>query len=187
MTKKLVSSADSNLFREAVGDVNRIKNDKVILKQPIAPKPHPKPPTNQDFTEWQRSIEPELDYVSHEQTLNFTAPGIQKSVLAKLRKGNFGIQAEIDLHGLKVEAAKQQLLRVIQHSVTTGRRCIHIIHGKGYRSAEQHPVLKNHINRWLREHKDVQAFCSASARHGGAGAVWVLLRVAIDQHDKFGE
>jgi DNA-nicking Smr family endonuclease len=187
VTKKLVSPADSNLFREAVGDVNLIKNDKVILKQPVAPKPYPKPTTAQDHAEWQRFIEPELDYVSHEQTLNFTAPGIQKSVLAKLRKGYFGIQAEIDLHGLTVDAAKQQLLRVIQHSVATNRRCIHIIHGKGYRSTEQHPVLKNQINRWLREHKDVQAFCSASARQGGAGAVWVLLRAAIDEQGKYGE
>jgi len=55
---------------------------------------------------------------------------------------------------------------------------VHIIHGKGYRSENSHPVLKNNLNQWLRQHRDVQAFCSASAKDGGAGAVLVLLHLA---------
>ncbi len=185
MTKKIINSADSDLFRQSVGEVAKIKSDKITLKQVTSPKPFPKAKTTQVTDDWQRTIGVELEHVSHEQTINFTAPGIQKSVLAKLRKGFFGIQAETDLHGLSAEAAKQQLLRVIHNSILAGHRCIHVIHGKGYRSNESHPILKNHINRWLREHKDVQAFCSASARQGGAGAVWVLLRLSNLNHEKY--
>jgi DNA-nicking Smr family endonuclease len=55
---------------------------------------------------------------------------------------------------------------------------VHIIHGKGYRSVDSHPVLKNDLNLWLRQHKDVQAFCSAPPKSGGTGAVFVLLRLS---------
>jgi DNA-nicking Smr family endonuclease len=44
------------------------------------------------------------------------------------------------------------------------------------------PVIKNELNRWLRQHKDVQAFCSASQKDGGTGALFVLLRLS----DKYG-
>ncbi|MEQ1486215.1 Smr/MutS family protein [Methyloglobulus sp.] len=176
MTKKIISPKDSDLFRQSVGEVRIVKTDKVQLRQD-SPKPYPKPQSH-DFNDvWQHDINSEIDNVSHEETLRFTAPGIQNSVLAKLRKGFFGVQAEMDLHGLNGEAAKQQLLEFLHESVSAGYRCVHIIHGKGYRSSDNHPVLKNHINRWLRQHKDVQAFCSASQKQGGAGAVYVLLKI----------
>jgi DNA-nicking Smr family endonuclease len=63
------------------------------------------------------------------------------------------------------------------------------VHGKGYRSLDNQPVLKNNLNLWLRQHRDVQAFCSASPKDGGAGAVLVLLRLSekYRQFDKFEE
>ncbi len=95
------------------------------------------------------------------------------------------MQGEIDLHGLNGAAAKQQLVNFLQASISAGHRCVHIIHGKGYRSQDDHPILKNNINRWLRQHKDVQAFCSAAPRHGGAGAVYVLLKKVGEYAEKY--
>jgi len=56
----------------------------------------------------------------------------------------------------------------------------------GYRSENNLPVLKNDLNFWLRQHQEVQAFCSATQKDGGAGAVFVLLRLTgkyADQDD----
>ena len=96
-----------------------------------------------------------------------------------------GLDAEIDLHGLTSNAAKQQLLHFLNHCAKAGYRCVHIVHGTGYRSADNHPVLKNKLNLWLRQHKDVQAFCSAPPKDGGTGAVFVLLQLAgkFSRHD----
>lgn len=184
MTKKIVNPKDSDLFRLAVGEVLAVKTDKV-QKAKDKKKPYPKPKTPDLEETWQHTIDLEIENVSHEETMSFSAPGIQHAVLTKLRKGFFGVQAELDLHGLNGEAAKQELSGFLNFSVTSGFRCVHIIHGKGYRSADNHPVLKNNINRWLRQHKHVQAFCSALPKHGGAGAVYVLLKVARDNRDKF--
>jgi DNA-nicking Smr family endonuclease len=186
VTKKIINPIDSNLFRQTIGDVRAVKSDKVSLKQGNPP-PYPKPQLHDLNDAWHDANEPDIGTVDHEETLSFTAPGIQNKVLAKLRKGFFGVQAEMDLHGLNSEAAKQQLLQFLHDSVTSGYRCVHIIHGKGYRSSDSHPILKNNLNRWLRKHKDVQAFCSASPRHGGAGAVYVLLKVSRDNPTKYGE
>jgi DNA-nicking Smr family endonuclease len=184
MTKKIISPNDSELFRQAVGDVRTVKSDKVRLKQAVA-KPYPKVKSLDLDDVWHKGSDFEIDNVSHEETLSFCAPGIQNSILAKLRKGFFGAQAELDLHGLNGETAKQELLQFLHYSVASGYRCVQIIHGKGYRSSDSHPVLKNNINRWLRQHKDVQAFCSALPKHGGAGAVYVLLKVSREHPDKF--
>ena len=184
MTKKIINPNDSDLFRESVGNVRAVKTDKVQLR-PANTKPYPKLQPHDLNEDWQTGITPDPGNVSHEETLSYAAPGIQNSVLAKLRKGFFGVQAEMDLHGLNSEAAKHQLLKFLHVSTEYSYRCVHIIHGKGYRSSENHPVLKNHINRWLRQHKDVQAFCSASPRQGGAGAVYVLLKISKEYPDKY--
>lgn len=175
MAKKTINPADSELFRQTIGAVRTIKNDKIQFK-PDSPKPYPIVQANDLDDIFGEFIE-DLDNVSHEDSLNYAVSGVQKAVLTKLRKGFFGVQAEIDLHGLNGEAAKRQLSEFLRASVNAGHRCVHIIHGKGYRSSDNHPVLKNNVNRWLRQHSQVLAFCSAPPKNGGAGAVYVLLRV----------
>ncbi len=184
MTKKFINPKDSELFRQSVGEVRAVKSDKAKLKQDkLKPYPKPKPPDFEDA--WHTAYDLDIGQVSHEDTVSFTAPGIQNSVIAKLRKGFFGVQAELDLHGLSGDAAKNELLHFLHFSVMSGYRCVQIIHGKGYRSSDNHPVLKNNVNRWLRQHKDVHAFCSALPKHGGAGAVYVLLKVSSEHPEKF--
>ena len=81
---------------------------------------------------------------------------------------------------------KNNLLHFLHDCAETGCRCVHIVHGKGYRSADNHPVLKNNLNLWLRQHKDVQAFCSAPPKDGGTGAVFVLLQLA-EKYSHYGD
>jgi DNA-nicking Smr family endonuclease len=149
----------------------------LILKPSEKPKPYPKNKTLETI----KSFEPsdiEVTLLHHEDSLSFIALGLQKNVLKKLRKGYFGFDASIDLHGLTSQEAKHQLSKFLHFSIEDGCRCVHIIHGKGYGSSDNRPVLKNDINVWLRQHTEVQAFCSTPSRHGGTGAVFVLLKLS---------
>jgi DNA-nicking Smr family endonuclease len=123
-------------------------------------------------------VEDPLDKLYQEDRIAFIVPGIQRSALKKLRKGYYGVDADLDLHGLNSREALKQLLRFLQDCVEDGYRCVHIVHGKGYHSPDNEPVLKNEINLWLRQHKDILAFCSAPRRAGGSGALYVLLRLS---------
>jgi DNA-nicking Smr family endonuclease len=180
VAKKTLTSEDSDLFRHAVGKVRSIISDKVLLKPENKPNPYPvNLSADSDVAAWKPGTAAiEVEKVGLEDSLSFIAPGLQNNVLKKLRRGYFGLDAEIDLHGLNSNEAKRQLLHFLHSCVEEGYRCVHIVHGKGYRSADNHPVLKNNLNLWLRQHNDVQAFCSASPKYGGTGAVFVLLQLA---------
>jgi DNA-nicking Smr family endonuclease len=107
--------------------------------------------------------------------LRFMRPGLQATVLKKLRRGQFPIEATLDLHGYTAAEADLKLRRFIQHAHACGLRAVRIVHGKGRGSADA-PVLKSRVDRWLRDSSTVLAFCSAQPRNGGTGAVDVLLR-----------
>ncbi|MGZ4982410.1 MAG: Smr/MutS family protein [Methylobacter sp.] len=178
MAKKNLTPEDRDLFRQTIGKVHVIKSDKVPLTVENKPKPYPKSQAVNVEEHLSITAEFDIEKVGLEDSLSYTAPGLQYNVLKKLRKGQFGLDAEIDLHGLSSTDAKRQLLHFLHDCVEDGCRCVHIVHGKGYRSTDNHPVLKNNLNLWLRQHKDVQAFCSAPPKDGGTGAVFVLLQLA---------
>ncbi len=178
MAKKTLTSEDRDLFRHAIGKVRSVNNDKVLLNQENKPKPYPKPLATHVDSHLSDPATTDIEKVGLEDSLSFIAPGLQNNVLKKLRRGFFGLDAEIDLHGLSSNEAKRQLLHFLQSCIEQGCRCVHIVHGKGHRSADNHPVLKNNLNLWLRQHENVQAFCSAPPKDGGTGAVFVLLQLA---------
>jgi DNA-nicking Smr family endonuclease len=108
--------------------------------------------------------------------LSFHRAGVRTLAVRRLRRGLIPIEDELDLHGLSQTAARYQLAEFLTYSRNAGRRCVRIIHGKGYRSGARGPVLKTAVDLWLRRHLDVMAFTSARAIDGGTGAVYVLLR-----------
>jgi DNA-nicking Smr family endonuclease len=114
--------------------------------------------------------------VTGDEALSFQRAGVRIQTLRRLRRGLYPIEGELDLHGLSQTAARRQLADFIAQSRDAGRRCVRIVHGKGYRSGARGPVLKSAVNLWLRRHLDVMAFVSARGIDGGSGAVYVLLR-----------
>ncbi len=108
--------------------------------------------------------------------IQYRAPGIQNQHFRKLRRGQFSIQDELDLHGYTIEQAKDILQNFITKSKSSGFRCVRIIHGKGKGSRDGRPRLKNYVSRWLRLHKHILAYCSARPADGGTGAVYVLIK-----------
>ncbi len=108
--------------------------------------------------------------------LFFFRPGVQRSLMRKLRRGQLDVGAELDLHGMSTKEARQSLLSLLYECQQLGIRCIRIVHGKGKSSKNRQPILKNKINHWLPQLDDVLAFCSARPEDGGVGAVYVLLK-----------
>lgn len=107
--------------------------------------------------------------------LQFRRPGVAETMIRRLRRGDYRIEAELDLHGLNGAQAAAQLSLFLQQALARGLRCVRIIHGKGMRSGPRGPVLKQTVNTLLRRAGPVLAFASARARDGGTGATLVLL------------
>ena len=117
-----------------------------------------------------------IEPVESEEELLFRRPGIQHNTFRKLRKGQLTVESDLDLHGLTAREARLEIARFLHRAGTLGERCVRIIHGKGNRSADHGPVLKNKVNVWLRQRDDVLAFASTHPKDGGTGAVYVLIR-----------
>jgi len=109
-----------------------------------------------------------------EQT--FLRAGLGTDVLAKLRRGQWTVQAELDLHGHDSDEAHDALADFLDDARAAGMRCVRVIHGKGLTSPNREPVLKGKVRRWLARWDDVLAYCEAPRHAGGGGAVIVLLR-----------
>ena len=108
--------------------------------------------------------------------VEFRRGGISRETLQRLRRGRFAVEAEIDLHGLNRFEAEEALKAFIGSCIARGYGCVRVVHGKGSRSGPAGPVLKIVVQDWLARWNDVLAFASADRRHGGSGAVYVLLR-----------
>lgn len=109
-------------------------------------------------------------------SLRFHRPSVGRRTIAKLARGNFSVQDEIDLHGMTVPEAKAALQEFLGECETAGYTCVRIVHGKGLGSGNRGPVLKRKVNKWLRQRDTVLAFVSARQVDGGTGAAYVLLR-----------
>ena len=180
MTKTSKPSAEEiELFRRSIGPVHKISCDRVRhAHKPPPPRPRkchePVMPVMPD--NFSDAHDP--GSVSAEESLFFARPGLQQRQLQRFRRGQMTCAAELDLHGMTTAIARTELMAFIAYCSTRRIRCARIIHGKGYGSGSSPPVLKNRLNSWLRQHHDVLAFSSAQARHGGSGALYVLLRSA---------
>jgi DNA-nicking Smr family endonuclease len=105
--------------------------------------------------------------------------GIDPRLVTRLRRGEFPMQAHLDLHGMTQAAAREALSSFIVESVRRGLRSVLVVHGRGLRSAGGHPVLKHATAHWLSHGTiggHVLAFATACPSDGGAGATYVLLR-----------
>ena len=172
-----LSDEEIALFRNAVADSQPIKQDQVI---PDTPKPSPSPAQtkadNQAVVGEMQNAEYDDTHLERGDELLFSKPGLQKQTLRKLRRGQFNIEGELDLHGMTTVMAKEALSTFLKRCKSQNKRCIRIIHGKGLGSKDKKPVIKNKLNNWLQKRDDILAFCSAREVDGGTGAIYLLLK-----------
>jgi len=181
--KRDISPEERALFRETLGNITRHQHDQVIhLDLPKSPivvnKKRDQHEANTIADTLSDGFDPHI--VDADEILHFMRAGLQKTVMRKLKRGQYRIGDEIDLHGYSVTEARPALAHFLQRAVTDDIRCVRIIHGKGNNSNQQ-PIIKNKVNAWLRQSHHVLAFCSAKKQDGGTGAVYVLLRKGNEQ------
>ncbi len=121
-----------------------------------------------DFWPW--------DEIESGEELLYLRPGQRTDTLQKLRKGQWVVTRQLDLHGLNTDEARSAVGEFVHRCVHEDQRCVRIIHGKGLGSKNREPVLKNKLRNWLVQRDEVLGFCQARPVDGGAGAVIVLLR-----------
>jgi len=180
-----ISSEESKLFRESVTDVKPLNAPKRNTQQsPLKSRSKSSStprntlsPIDSNTTEHTSFVESEyVTPVGANELLVFSVTGVQPKTQKKLRQGRFNIDHKIDLHGLTAAQSGLKLDQCITASIANADRCLLLIHGKASRSAEGYPVLKSHVNQWLRHCPSVLAFVSALPKDGGAGAMYVLLK-----------
>lgn len=167
------------LFRRAVADTVPLPPTNLAE----IPRRRPKPVARQRLRDEKQVLVDALSdpwdweaAVSTGEELSFVRPGVPTTALKKLRRGGWVIRGELDLHGHTGDEARVALAAFLNRCNVEDRRCVRIIHGKGYGSKNRLPVLKNKVRHWLMQREDVLAFCQARTVDGGAGAVIVLLK-----------
>ncbi len=105
--------------------------------------------------------------------------GLDQKILIQLKNGQFSPEGHLDLHGFNALQAYTSLLSFIRENYLHGKRCLLLIPGRGKNSPEGYAVLREKVQNWLTRDplkRVVLAFCTALPKHGGAGALYVLLR-----------
>ncbi len=170
------ADAEARLFRDAVRGVKPLG---ARTPPPTVPKVRPRARfTRADRAQVLReSLDPQAPdpAVAAGDELVFHRPSVQPNIVRRLRRGEYRVQREIDLHGLTVAEAKQALRVFLIGALEAHVQCVRIIHGKGLRSGQRGPVLKSAVSAVLRRSGAVLAFVSARPVDGGTGALYVLL------------
>ncbi|MBD9478144.1 Smr/MutS family protein [Pseudoxanthomonas sp. PXM02] len=167
---------DAALFRDAIGEVRRLQ------AAPAPPRKAPPRPAarmaerdeSDARNEFQRGLDA-LDLHAAGDVLSYRREALSPRAFQRLKRGQFSVQDELDLHGATALQAEGLLRRFLADAHAHDHGCVRVIHGKGQRSDGDAPVLKNLVDRLLRQRSDVMAFHSAPPTQGGTGAVLVLL------------
>ncbi|MEL7310624.1 MAG: Smr/MutS family protein [Pseudomonadota bacterium] len=168
---------DLALFREAVSGARPLVHDRVeVERKPPPPKANMR--RRDEAAVLDESLNADIETMEwrNGDGLRYRRPEVGERVLRKLSKGQFRIEAEVDLHGYTVREAREVMREFLRDCEYHHWRCVRVIHGKGLGSGHRGPQLKGNVDSWLRRDDRIAAFCSARQVDGGSGAVYVLLR-----------
>lgn len=184
---------ESALFHKELADVvPLVARGRRVLLEPAPPHAIVRTPQADDFFIPSAWVEPEpCSSVSLSaaagKPFKWLRPGLPRKLLDDLIKARWKVEAQLDLHGLDRDAARDHLIAFIDECLAARLRCVCVVHGQGRiqrwmqggspELSEQEPVLKSVVRRWMAHRPEVLAYCQAPARSGGRGAVWVLLRM----------
>jgi DNA-nicking Smr family endonuclease len=185
----MAKTGDSDLWQAALRDVKPLRR----RRPHAAPKPTPKPsaPIPVAAPAAPAAARPAAKTNAKPGPLQpltgLRSPGLDKASAERLKRGQYPIEARIDLHGMTQDDAHRMLGDFIARSARAGLRCVLVITGKGLRRLDDEQpgagreigILRNAAPRWLNEAPNrarILAFTAAQPRHGGSGALYVLLR-----------
>lgn len=168
---------DAALFRAAIGEVKPLRHAPRVAAGGKRPPPRARM-AERDEAEAQGEFARLLvgsAPLEAADTASYRRDHVPGRLLQRLRRGQFSVQDELDLHGATAAQAEAMLRQFLAEAHAREYGCVRIIHGKGLQSDGGLPVLKNLVDRLLRQRADVLAFHSAPPGQGGTGAVLVLL------------
>ncbi len=176
-TSAMVEPQPDADFRAAVADARPLQHERRVTRGARKPAPRARftLAARRELLEESLRADPEVLDAEIGDTVSFRRDGVQETVLRKLRRGSYRTEAELDLHGLNVDAARTELRAFLAEARGRQLRSLRIVHGKGLRSGHRGPVVKVMTVGLLRRFDRVLAFCSARHVDGGTGALYVLL------------
>jgi len=177
---------DEQDFRAAMSDVAPLKPVPRKLEECPA---HPREPTAAELERRDAALgigrTPAVDPnpltladvppVGPRDVLAWKKDGVQHEVFQRLRGGHYAIEGTLDLHRHTVKEARVALFRFLERAEAKSWRTLLISHGRGEQSATP-ARIKSYVAHWLGQLPQVIAYHSADRRHGGTGAVLVLLK-----------
>jgi DNA-nicking Smr family endonuclease len=169
---------ERTLFQSSVGPVTPLRERGHAELPRVLPLPHPFQRELDEQAALHEALSDEVDVESlllTDEGLSFRRVHVGSDVPRRLRRGQWAIQAQIDLHGLRRHEAREALAAFLHGVQQRGLRCVRVVHGKGHGSPGREPVLKGKVRGWLVQSSAVQAFVQARASEGGNGALVVLL------------
>ena len=113
---------------------------------------------------------------------------INSRMLKSIKKGNYKIDKTLDLHGYSREQAYNELINFLNNACKQKYRMVLIITGKGSHSPGKQAILKNSIMDWLKIYSLNGKFLYinyAHPKHGGDGAVYVILKKLSTKQNDF--
>lgn len=173
------AQAEREVFARTVGPVRPLVSPVRVVLRSDPPPPRALQKQMDEQAALKESLSDEFDVstlLDVDDQMSYRSKGIGTDVTRKLRRGDWSIQGQIDLHGLRSDEAREALAQFIREAVRQGWRCLRVVHGKGLGSPGREPVLKAKVQRWLVQKTEVLAFVQAKPAEGGAGALVVLLR-----------
>ena len=175
----MIDPEELALFHAVVGDVRQLPKDGRVHIEPTPPAPRARQHLADERAALHESLHGPIalqDRLEGGDESSFLRPGLARTVLRDLRRGRWVIQAEIDLHGLNRDEARQALSEFLARCLHDERRCVRVIHGKGLRSPQKMSILRQLVRGWLAQRDEILAYCQSPPQDGGEGALRVLLR-----------
>ncbi|TXT36127.1 MAG: Smr protein/MutS2 [Comamonadaceae bacterium] len=172
------AASDKDLFVRAAGAVKPLPDKRKLLHKTERKLPPTMQYQKDEKAVLKEAISDEFDVstlLEVDEHLSFRREGIGPDVTRKLRRGDWSIQRQLDLHGLRRDDAREALSIFIREAHQQGIRCVRVVHGKGLGSPGKAPILKSRVHSWLVQKNEVLAFVQAKPADGGAGALVVLL------------
>lgn len=181
--------SEANQFAAAMADMGVRRMPQKNLADTRAPKP--KPVARQSGLErneiLQASMSDHADptvFLESEDGRLYRRQGVSPDIPRKLYRGEWTIEAHIDLHGMRVDEARAAVAEFLHDSQLRGYRCLRIVHGKGYGSEGGQSILREMVRRWLKQRIEVMAFVQAPPTDGDSGAVRVLISPPKKSHGR---
>lgn len=172
---------EAALFLESVGEVARVKHSGAADTSGVSVSHLPPDDDAESLARLAELVSGDVSFemATDGELVAGWVRGFDERVRRRLKRGDFPVAQELDLHGQQQGTAKLAVERFVDSARVEGLRCIAVVTGRGLHSPDGEAILKRALPTWLttgRLSKSVLAFCTAAPQSGGAGVFWVLLR-----------